>query len=89
MFGWEFHTYYGRIRNSLLWTYKRLGVQRVKVHLYSKGYGGEDQSQITLHAAEGVEFSERNFSFGEFYEQMRYLKLVQYNTIPITKSMKF
>jgi glycogen(starch) synthase len=83
MFGWEFPPHItGGLGTACYGLTKGLAFNGVKVHfVVPKVYGGEDQSQITLHAAEGVEFSERNFSFGEFYEQMRYFE-VGSNIIP-------
>ncbi len=90
MFGWEFPPHIaGGLGTACYGLTKGLAYNGVKVHfVVPKIYGGEDQSQITLHSAEGIEFSEKNFSFGHYYEQMRYFE-VGSNIIPYLSPEEF
>jgi glycosyltransferase involved in cell wall biosynthesis len=90
MFGWEFPPHIaGGLGTACYGLTKGLAYNGVKVHfVVPKAYGDEDQSQITLHSAEGVEFSERNFSFGKYYEQMRYFEIGS-NIIPYLSPEEF
>ncbi len=90
MFGWEFPPHIaGGLGTACYGLTKGLAYNGVKVHfVVPKAYGDEDQSQITLHSAEGVEFSERNFSFGRYYEQMRYFEIGS-NIIPYLSPEEF
>ncbi len=90
MFGWEFPPHIaGGLGTACYGLTRGLAYHGVKVDfVVPKVYGDEDQSQIKLHSAEEVEFSERRFSFGKFYEQMRYFEIGS-NIVPYLSPEEF
>ncbi|MDD2563148.1 MAG: glycosyltransferase family 4 protein [Salinivirgaceae bacterium] len=90
MFGWEFPPHIaGGLGTACYGLTKGLAYHGVKTHfVVPKAYGDEDQSQITLHAAEGVEYNETNFNFGQYYEQLNYIE-VGSNIIPYLSPEEF
>lgn len=90
MFGWEFPPHIaGGLGTACYGLTKGLVYNGVKVHfVVPKLYGDEDQSNITLHTAEEVDFSEQNFSFGEYYQQMSYFEIGS-NLVPYLSPEEF
>ena len=90
MFGWEFPPHIaGGLGTACYGMTKGLAYHGVKVHfVVPKAYGDEDQSKITLHSAEGIEYNEKNFNFGQFHEHLHYIEIGS-NIIPYLSPEEF
>lgn len=76
MFGWEFPPHIsGGLGTACYGMTRGLAYHGVKIHfIVPKVHGDENLDYINIHSAEGIEFNEYSYTFGQSIEQLRYFE---------------